>query len=250
MEIFDADRKRRIEINNLLQKIKYEAGKICSGEKYVYLPIIVIKDGQPTYPINQLRLKEVKDMGAIELVESSLEEMNKALKDTKLKGLIVEGVFVEPIEPRFSQLCREYKKLATGDSSDDLGPESKGKKQGKGRKAPIEKLDIVKPKNGDKFLVVVNDDYQNPIKVDKAKPSWEMLFMVAEEEELEGKNYKASLEYFNTNRRCKLYTQTGCSLTKIFKTEYYIVPMIPIEMIGDKAFKQRQNKAEKSLKNT
>ena len=113
MEIFNASRQKNTEINNLLQKIKYEVGNLSRGEKYVFLPIIIIKDGQPTYPIDQALLQEVRDMGAIELDKRSIEEMNETLEETELKGLIIEGVWIKPIEPKFSRLCEKYQKSIT-----------------------------------------------------------------------------------------------------------------------------------------
>lgn len=113
----------------------------------------------------------------------------------------------------------------------------------------IEKLEVVRPNNkSNKFLIIVNENYehQKQISGDRAKPSWDMLFRIAAGEELMGSNFKPSLEYFNTNKLCKLYTQTGCSLTKIFKTEYRITALIPIVIITEKAFKQRQNKSRKT----
>lgn len=113
----------------------------------------------------------------------------------------------------------------------------------------IEKLLIVRPWNENNiFLIVVNDNYQNlVIKGDKAKESWELLFKVAEgNQSMETHTYKANLDYFNTNKACKLYTRTGCSITKILRSEAgVVVPAIPMEIISEKAFKQRQKKGRK-----
>lgn len=115
-EVFNADRQRNTEINNLLQRIKYE---LCNapGTKCVYLPTHMIQDGQPQYGehiIDPFLLKELEKMGAIKIdksMERSTDEMNEALEESKMKGVIVEGLFVEPIEPKFSQLCNKHEKL-------------------------------------------------------------------------------------------------------------------------------------------
>lgn len=246
METFNADRKRNAEIHHLLQRIKYKVDKFQPRGKYVYFPISLVKGSKVKYfesiP-NQVLFHELKNMGAIGIIERDAEEMNKTLKESaelKNQPLIVEGYLVKPIEPKFSQLCKRYEALTAEDQSGDLRPELKEKKQGKWQKNSVERLEVVRPKSkSNRFLIVVNKDYQKPIQGDRAKTSWGMLFEVAGGKELIGSEYKASLEYFNTNKRCKVYTQTGCSLTKIFKTEYYIVSAIPIEMISEKAFKQR-----------
>lgn len=106
----------------------------------------------------------------------------------------------------------------------------------------IAELLIVKPNtDSNNYLVIVNQKFNKPIKADRAKPSWELLFTIANDKEvLYSDEHKTSLDYFNSNKRCKLYTQTGLSLTKILQRENrYIVPVIKIEVISEKAYKQR-----------
>lgn len=120
-EVFNAERQRNVEISNLLQRIKYRVEKLQGEEKCIFWPISAIKDGQHMYYENivkQSLLKVFKDWGAIELlIERSTEEMNETLKETKSKGLIVEGALVKPIEPQFSQLCIKFEKLVASAAS-------------------------------------------------------------------------------------------------------------------------------------
>ncbi len=120
MEIFNADRERSIEINNLLQRIKYKADKLQSGEEYVYFSFSLVKSGKFRYlesVSNQVLFQELESWGVIEIMGRDAEEMNKTLKESaqlKNKPLIVEGYFIKPVEPKFSQLCRKYEALAQG----------------------------------------------------------------------------------------------------------------------------------------
>lgn len=104
----------------------------------------------------------------------------------------------------------------------------------------IVELLIVKPNtDSNNYLVIVNQKFNKPIKADRAKPSWELLFEITNDKEVAySDKYKTSLDYFNSNKRCKLYTQTGLSLTKILQRENrYIVPIIKIGVISEKAYK-------------
>lgn len=104
----------------------------------------------------------------------------------------------------------------------------------------IAEILIVKPAtDSNNYLVIVNQKFNKLIKADRAKPSWELLFEIANNKETSySDKYKTSLDYFNSNKRCKLYTQTGLSLTKILQRENrYIVPIIKIGVITEKAYK-------------
>jgi hypothetical protein len=128
MESFNANRQRNLEINNLLQRIKYEADKQQAGA-FVYFPIFVINGRDIEYkisPSGQILFKELKKMGAIELKERSCEEINKTLEEarkSKNKPLIAEGYLVRPIEPKFSQLCKEYEKREAEKEGRNKAPE-------------------------------------------------------------------------------------------------------------------------------
>ncbi len=124
--------------------------------------------------------------------------------------------------------------------------ESRSKKGGKSES--INEIICVRPRSGNKFQVVINGNYQNTIKGDKAKDSWNLLFEAAEKKEIwYDQTYKSSLDLLNSNAKCRLYTQTGYKITKILKVEGgQIVPNIKMEVINEKAFKTRLKKAKKS----
>lgn len=116
------------------------------------------------------------------------------------------------------------------------------------RRGYITSLIIVRPKNdGNHYFVVINEDYNNPLEVDKGQDCWRVLFEIAEgNQSLEADKYKSSIDLFNTNQKCKLYTRTEYNLTKIIKAENgFIVPAVKIDIITDKALKQRQNSVPK-----
>jgi len=106
----------------------------------------------------------------------------------------------------------------------------------------IAEILIVRPStDSNNYLVVINQKFNTPIKADRAKPSWELLFQIATEKEVAySDSHKTSLDFFNSNKRCKLYTQTGLSLTKILQRESRsIVPAVRIGIITEKAYKQK-----------
>ena len=101
---------------------------------------------------------------------------------------------------------------------------------------------IVKPNtDSNNYLVIVNQKFNTPIKADRAKPSWDLLFEIANNKEVTySDEHKTSLDYFNSNKRCKLYTQTGLSLTKILQRESRnIVSAVRIGIITEKSYKQK-----------
>lgn len=115
----------------------------------------------------------------------------------------------------------------------------------------INEIICVRPKQGNKFTVVINKNYNETIKGDMAKPSWNLLFEVAKEKEIwyDTKSHKSYLDYFNSNKNNRLYTQTGNNITQILKVEGgLIMPNIKMSVISEKAFKTRLRKAKRSLK--
>lgn len=125
-----------------------------------------------------------------------------------------------------------------------LQPSMFKEKETKQRSNTIDKIIIVKPKNGNRFKIIINDDYhQRPLDGDRAKPSWNLLFRVADGDLIEEQEYKSSFDFFNSNEKCRLYTQTGYPKTKILKRESgYIKPAVEMEIITEKAYKQRCKK--------
>lgn len=113
MEIFNADRQKNVEMNNLLQRIKYEVDKQESDDPILF-PFLIMNGHDIEFemsPSEQILFKELKEMGVIELKERNCEEINKTLGEaTKLKNktLIIESYLIKPIEPKFSQFCVEY----------------------------------------------------------------------------------------------------------------------------------------------
>lgn len=113
MKIFNADRQKNLEINDLLQKIKYKIDKE-GVDGFVYFPLFEISDRGIEHqedPTTQILFKKLKEMGAIEFSGRTCDEINKTLEEAKTskdKPFIVEGYWVKPIEPKFSQLCEEY----------------------------------------------------------------------------------------------------------------------------------------------
>lgn len=147
-------------------------------------------------------------------------------------------------KPSKQRLLEERKRLVNFDQTQSLKRSSVHSSKNKGL---IQKLEVVEPKAGNKFKIVVNHDYENPIHADKVKPSWDLLFRVAGENLTEADGHKSSLDYLNTNKGCRLYTKTGYQLTKILKVENgYILPAIEIKIITEKAFQQRANKSRKA----
>ena len=145
------------------------------------------------------------------------------------------------VKPNKAKLIEERKRLANFDQE---RPTKRGKARFPENKGPIKKLELVKPKAGNKFKVVINEDYRNPIDSDKAISSWDLLFRVAEGDIIDADNHKNTIDYFNFNEKRQLYTTQGHSVTKVLKVEGgYISPAIEIKMITEKAFQQRANKS-------
>ena len=108
----------------------------------------------------------------------------------------------------------------------------------------INKLSICK---GDdrKGYIIINDDYvSGVIEVDFQNKSWELLFDLANNVEVGYLDeMKQSLDYFNSNYRCRLYTHLGSKAQKILKVSNEIVrPVILLESISEKAFATRKDK--------
>lgn len=109
--------------------------------------------------------------------------------------------------------------------------------------AEIQNITIVRPEGGDRFQIIVNEDYSNAIEVGSAK-CWQELALIAEEAKFTKKQVKSTFEYFNTNVRCALYTKTNYRKTQILQVQNgFVAPRVDIEVISSKAFATRVNKA-------
>lgn len=118
-----------------------------------------------------------------------------------------------------------------------------------GKKTPmtgetIVELMVVKPdQESNKYQIIVNQKFNKPIEADRATSSWKFLFDLAISKRIPYTDtHKTNIDYFNSNKKCKLYTQTGLSITKIFQRDSrFVKALIPIEVITQKAYKQKLN---------
>ncbi len=192
-----------------------------------------------------LTTDNTKETNYVEMPFFYLEKQRFDLHDVKKVTELLEKYFGKH---GFKFPLRGIDKTKTTASWEELYNEIKNFRDSIKSKRPIlsgdkiAELLIVKPNtDSNNYLVIVNQKFNKSIKADRAKPSWELLFTIANDKEvLYSDEHKTSLDYFNSNKRCKLYTQTGLSLTKILQRENrYIVPVIKIEVISEKAYKQR-----------
>ena len=168
-------------------------------------------------------------------------ERKRILKILKTNGLS-QNLNAKPVRVIRKMLDSEYEKVEDRIKELDI-------KESPRKGVSINKIICVRPgTKSNKFKIVLNDDYQNWIQGDVAKPSWKLLFDVAEEKKVwYEQKHKNSLDYFNSNKHNRLYTQSGCNLTKILKKEgEFIRPGVEIEAISEKAFQTRLRKFRKS----
>ena len=113
MKILNANRQNNLEINNLLQKIKYGTDR---REKNDSIALITItKEGfETTQHESDTLILKLKSLGAIEAIRSNFSGINYS---RGLDGDIIDakqefawGYTIKIIEPKFSQLCDEYEK--------------------------------------------------------------------------------------------------------------------------------------------
>lgn len=112
----------------------------------------------------------------------------------------------------------------------------------------INEIAIVKPTIDDtRFVIIINQNFDNPLECDLIKQSWNLLFQLATKGEMElDDRSKGYLDYFNTNKKCKLYTQTGLAMTKILKINNgFIKPNIKISAMSEKSYKQKIKEEQK-----
>lgn len=248
MEVEDQRKINNAEVWEVLNKIREQI--IHSSRQTIIYTIPFVK-GDNSWKKEVEILKKLSSMGAIKVImipicptTCSVKSKNKVKR--KKQVLLIP---ITPIKPKFEEVYLYYQeKEILKEGVRDIK-----------RKVPtkfIKSIYCVKPKSGNKFIMVINDDYQNTIKGDQAKLCWRLLFEVAEKVE-KGKegiwyseeNHKNLLDYFNSNKSNRIYTQTGYKITKILKVEGgYIVPTIKLKVISEKAFKTRLQKTEKRLK--
>lgn len=210
-------------IDIILRKIELADGKAV-GLLITELPT----SNGPEHPASRIKFfQRLKESGAIK--DFSVMEM----------GRMPHGFILT--QPNKQQLLEERRRLVNFDQSQPVKQAPAHSSENKG---PIKKLVLVKPKSGNKFKIVINEDYLSSIYGDRAKPSWDLLFRIAEGDIADAENHKNAIDYFNFNKKCQLYAKTGYSLTKILKVEGgYISPAIEMGIITEKAFRQRANKS-------
>ncbi|MEK7658848.1 MAG: hypothetical protein AAB352_03230 [Patescibacteria group bacterium] len=115
---------------------------------------------------------------------------------------------------------------------------------GKTTSNQIKEIICVEPKNSgiNSGKLVINGNYQKPISVDLRK-NWHILFEVARSI---GHTIDCQtgcedfLELINTNKKCKIYSHTKYTPTKILKNESgQITSAISIEVMSDKIYNNR-----------
>ncbi|MFI5260464.1 MAG: hypothetical protein ACHQU0_01545 [Candidatus Paceibacteria bacterium] len=211
--------------------------------------------------------------GAIKIVNRKLRSVFSALRVLQeMQGVEEEviGYYIDIIEPRYTGVLDFYYdnigKLAEGLSKDAVSKVTTQLKEWQGNKPKpaspektmnlaeeaqerkIEKLTIVeKPKHTNTLKVVVNDDYKKPLPFDSNKNTGGLLLKLAERREpITYSEHKQPFDHLNS-AESQLVTKTGCARTKILASEAgYIVPIVEVEVITEKQFKQRNGKTPKN----
>jgi len=223
----------------LLQQIK-EADLLRSPNEPFELLLRQQKDTPPKDDQRKLvykleNLKAIKISKQFTYIDSGLTKviLKENASESEANGFHLK------ILPKFNEAYEEFR-----EKIESLKLENTAKKEIKQKSNTINKIIIVKPKTGNRFKIIINDDYHlRPLYGDRAKPSWNLLFRVADGDLIEDREYKSSFDFFNSNEKCRLYTQTGYPKTKILKRESgYIKPAVEIKTITEKAFKQRCKK--------
>jgi hypothetical protein len=96
------------------------------------------------------------------------------------------------------------------------------------------------------YKIVINDQYLKSISVTRhPDKTWDLLFRLAEGEKIAyTQGHKSAIDFLNSNKECKLYSNTGCKLTEIFGRENgQLVLRVSHDIISPKAFETRKNKS-------
>lgn len=106
----------------------------------------------------------------------------------------------------------------------------------------VETMSLVKPENSLSMYVVVNGDYLHPLEV--SGNYWDKFYLMVEKGGLSSVGNKGFRDYFNSNKECQLYSKTGFGLTKLIGAKGgMLVPLVPVEIITEIAYKRRLNSA-------
>ncbi len=112
-------------------------------------------------------------------------------------------------------------------------------------KKSINKLAIV-DSGSRSYKFVINDDYQNYLESSQGRKYWELFLQTAQNLPLEKEKYKGYFDYINSNKNNPFF-KVGYSKSKLLTVkDGCILPNIPMEVIGEKAFKERLNKQNKA----
>lgn len=224
-------------------------------------------------PERKRAIQTLVKSGAIKIVNRKLRSVFSALRALQeMQGVEEEviGYYIDTIEPRYTEVLDFYYdnvgKRDEGLIKSDVAKVTDQLKLWQGSKieqapatklaAPtnktpekkIEKLTIVeKSEHANTIKVIINDDYQKPLHFDTHKPTGGFLLKLAEgQAALSYSEHKQSFDYLNS-AESQLVTKTGCAQTKILASEAgYIAPIIELETITEKQFKQRCGKAPKN----
>lgn len=92
------------------------------------------------------------------------------------------------------------------------------------------------------YKLAVNGDYKNCLEPSQGRKYWELFLQTAQNIPLEKENHKGYFDYINSNKN-NLFIKAGYGKSKLLKVNNgYILPNVPMEIIGEKAFKSRLNK--------
>lgn len=106
----------------------------------------------------------------------------------------------------------------------------------------IQEIVLVRLEKRPKVRVVINGNYQGAFERSLGK-YWSCLLRIAEQEQFSWERVRTTVNYFNTNAKCPIYTRGGHRLTQILQVEEgLVVPSVPIEVITEKAYQTRVNK--------
>jgi hypothetical protein len=172
-------------------------------------------------------------------MENIDDQINKIIK-SGVRLPTITNALVRPSNPHQERF--DEKHLVVGPLSKNVEVSS--------NKPLIKKLTIVEPEAGNRYQIIVNENYRmKPLSVDRKKKCWGLLLRVMKGDFIEADEHKNSIEYFNVNLRCLLYTRSGCALTKILGIEGGTIALnINKEIISPKALATRQNTQKGNLK--
>lgn len=118
----------------------------------------------------------------------------------------------------------------------------------------VESIICVKPEmNGQEFEVVVNGDYKEAFTCNRKIDSWDVLYEVADKGQYdipdeEKEKVKNTVDYFNTSKANKIYTNTKLNITRVLRIEDNRV--LPVVSVSIKTMSQKEYGKNKLPKST